>query len=628
MKVKISGRFFTALMAVVLLVGMLPPLPAYAAPPVADAAGLTAALAAAVDGDTITLGADITYNQGITINGKSITLDVAGHTLNVSNPSGVGLSVTGSASALLLADSVGGGALNVTGTTCGIQATNGSTAQATTAKATGQNSYAISTDTGATVNVTGDVTATGIATTNNGAGGINANGSSTVTVGGNVTATGTLSTGIWVNNHSKVTVQGDATGVAYGVNANGVAVGPADVIVQVNNAIATGMGPGGNAGIGAYVTSYAVLTVKGNATAIGVGAYADKSGAILTVEGDAVSTGAGGIGALAANTATTIVQGDVLAQGLDSIGAVAAVGGTVTIDGTISSTANYYVGVGSSGNVPKSEGENIATTTKEGYLTYTDTGDMYKSTVWVKAPTIAITIDPTTATVEAGDTQQFTSTVTGTTNHDVTWTVSGNTSTGTHIDTDGTLHVGEDETATTLTVRVTSDADTSKWAEATVTVTQKTPPQHSVISVTVTPSPVTLDPGATRQFTADVTGTGNYDPSVTWSVSGNTSSGTFIDPVTGVLTIGADEKATTLIVRATSNEDSTKFGESVVTVRQGSKEETTTPGGGSALTPGTTLTLPPTGDDGNLTVVLFGGSIAFVVLVGCSVATRKRKYKA
>lgn len=81
-----------------------------------------------------------------------------------------------------------------------------------------------------------------------------------------------------------------------------------------------------------------------------------------------------------------------------------------------------------------------------------------------------VTIDPAVAGVLVGAGQQFTATVEGTGNKTVTWSVSGNSGTGTSVSQTGLLSIGKDETADSLMVTVTSDADTSKSASAKVTV--------------------------------------------------------------------------------------------------------------------------------------------------------------
>ena len=87
----------------------------------------------------------------------------------------------------------------------------------------------------------------------------------------------------------------------------------------------------------------------------------------------------------------------------------------------------------------------------------------------------------------------------------------------------------------------------------------------TITGVTVTPATATVQQGNTRQFSASVTGTGDFSQAVTWTVEGAVSAGTTIS-TTGLLTVGADETATTLTVRATSNGDNTKSGTAAVTV--------------------------------------------------------------
>jgi len=85
----------------------------------------------------------------------------------------------------------------------------------------------------------------------------------------------------------------------------------------------------------------------------------------------------------------------------------------------------------------------------------------------------------------------------------------------------------------------------------------------TISNVTVSPSTATVNKGATRQFSATVTGRNNPSRTVTWTVNGVT--GTTIS-TTGLLTVSANETASTLIVKATSTVDTTKSGTATVTV--------------------------------------------------------------
>ncbi|PWM70759.1 MAG: hypothetical protein DBX59_10120 [Bacillota bacterium] len=65
----------------------------------------------------------------------------------------------------------------------------------------------------------------------------------------------------------------------------------------------------------------------------------------------------------------------------------------------------------------------------------------------------------------------------------------------------------------------------------------------TVTAVAVTPAEANVTQGANLQMTAAVTGTGLYDKQITWAASGQVSSETNIDPMSGVLHVGKDETA-------------------------------------------------------------------------------------
>ncbi|HEX2950038.1 MAG TPA: hypothetical protein VHV83_10830 [Armatimonadota bacterium] len=125
------------------------------------------------------------------------------------------------------------------------------------------------------------------------------------------------------------------------------------------------------------------------------------------------------------------------------------------------------------------------------------------------ASVVAVTIDPTEATVPVSTSTLFTATVTGTSNRNVTWSVSE--------DNGGTITQGGLYTAPvgvgTYHVIARSQADQTKFATATVTVTDNA----GGITVTVSPTTADVPINGVQHFTATVTGTSNTD--VTWSVS-------------------------------------------------------------------------------------------------------------
>lgn len=72
-----------------------------------------------------------------------------------------------------------------------------------------------------------------------------------------------------------------------------------------------------------------------------------------------------------------------------------------------------------------------------------------------------------------------------------------------------------------------------------------------ITGVTISPENTSVPKGGQRQFTATVTGYGDFDDSVTWTVYYNSSDNTKISQ-DGVLTVGIDETATKIGVEATS----------------------------------------------------------------------------
>ncbi|MDR1641037.1 MAG: S-layer homology domain-containing protein [Clostridiales bacterium] len=91
---------------------------------------------------------------------------------------------------------------------------------------------------------------------------------------------------------------------------------------------------------------------------------------------------------------------------------------------------------------------------------------------------LEISVIPSTALVQKGEDQQFNATVDGQPSLDVTWEVQGNESSETTINSDGLLHVSEDETAAQLTVKAISTVDPSVWGTASIAITE--PPTYGI----------------------------------------------------------------------------------------------------------------------------------------------------
>src|SRR5881398_2440171 len=164
-------------------------------------------------------------------------------------------------------------------------------------------------------------------------------------------------------------------------------------------------------------------------------------------------------------------------------------GGNATV-GTISSSGLYTA----PGVVP-----NPATVT----VTAVSQADATKSAaaqVTITATTtVSVTISPTSATVAAGGTQQFSAVVQNTSNTAVTWQVNGVTggnATVGAISSSGLYTApGVVPNPATVTVTAVSQADATKSAAAQVTITAAT-----TVSVTISPTSATVAAGGTQQF--------------------------------------------------------------------------------------------------------------------------------
>ncbi|WP_224371355.1 Ig-like domain-containing protein [Hyalangium versicolor] len=248
-----------------------------------------------------------------------------------------------------------------------------------------------------------------------------------------------------------------------------------------------------------------------------------------------------------------------VAVSLSPVSARLTVGTTQQFTSTVTGNANTAV----SWSVTEADGGTVSSsglyTAPDAPGTYhvvaTSVADATKSatatvTVDPLQTIISVSVEPTTATLLTGETKAFTATVTGTTNTEVTWSVT-ETGGGT-VDTSG-LYTAPGA-AGTYHVVATSVADPSKKATSTVSVTAR-----PVVGVSLNPTDAMLRTNGTQQFTATVTGTTNTE--VTWSVT-ETGGGT-VD-ASGLYT--APDTAGTYHVVATSVADSTKSATATVTV--------------------------------------------------------------
>ena len=173
--------------------------------------------------------------------------------------------------------------------------------------------------------------------------------------------------------------------------------------------------------------------------------------------------------------------------------------------------------------------------------------------------------------VKPGETQVFTALVEGEDLLDtsVTWSVLDNLSANTTIAEDGTLTVGEDETAEVIHVMAVSNFDGTKNDVVTVSTID---PDERIIKVEPSEN-VVVKPGEEQDFTAEITSEDITDKTVTWSIEGNLSENTTISSE-GKLVVAEDETAEEIKVIATSNFDNTIKTEVVVAVNKEPEEPT------------------------------------------------------
>ena len=86
----------------------------------------------------------------------------------------------------------------------------------------------------------------------------------------------------------------------------------------------------------------------------------------------------------------------------------------------------------------------------------------------------------------------------------------------------------------------------------------------TVTNVIIVPESINLEKGSSQNFHANVIGVGNPIQSVEWSIIGSENHGTFIQD--GYLTIAFDELAPSLLIKATSVVDSSKYGLATVII--------------------------------------------------------------
>ena len=170
-----------------------------------------------------------------------------------------------------------------------------------------------------------------------------------------------------------------------------------------------------------------------------------------------------------------------------------------------------------------------------------------------------VTVSPASVTLAPGKTQQFTATVTGTTNSAVTWevngTAGGSAATGT-ISTTG--FYAAPSTVTAVTITAVSVADPTKSGNASVSI---------AAPISISPLTTAINLGGTVQFTATVTFSTNT--AVTWQVNGVTGGNSTLGTIStsGLYTSPASAITPDVVtITAVSQADATQSASATLTV--------------------------------------------------------------
>ena len=186
-------------------------------------------------------------------------------------------------------------------------------------------------------------------------------------------------------------------------------------------------------------------------------------------------------------------------------------------------------------------------------------------TVVPPATSVSVSISPTSASVQVGQSKQFTATISGTTNTAVSWLVNGglggNSTVGT-ISSAGLYTAPSSVPANSVTVTAQSAYDSTSSANATVTVT----PSSTPVSVSVSPTSASVQVGQSQPFTATVSGTTNS--AVNWLVNGSLGGNSTVGTISsaGLYTAPSSVPASAVTVTAQSASNSTSSANAAVTI--------------------------------------------------------------
>lgn len=237
-----------------------PAIPNVCAIDAVEYATLDEALAAVGEGETktIRLLTNITYNNGIVIDGRTVIFDLDGHTLDVSNPGGTGLEVQNGGQV----SHTGTGYFNVSGAECGVEVTGiNSSAAVNNVTAAGRNVKGVYARSGGHVTVDGDIVVSAADVDDfNQSGAVAEDEGTEIVVNGSISVDGNYIFGVFASGSSNIAVNtqnGHSVTVA-GSNAYAVTIYNASVTLSSSISVTSEA-----EAYGAVVSSSGELTAGG-----------------------------------------------------------------------------------------------------------------------------------------------------------------------------------------------------------------------------------------------------------------------------------------------------------------------------------------------------------------------------
>lgn len=286
--------------------------------------------------------------------------------------------------------------------------------------------------------------------------------------------------------------------------ARGISVSPATVTLdhgasQEFSATVTGLS---NTSV-SWAASAGVIDGAGNYTAPASGGTGAVITATSVADGTLIATANVTLNPIAVSltpSSANVVQG-ATTQLTASVTGTASSGVTFLVDGVPGGNSTVgTISVGGLYSAPASgTGSHVVTATSVADPTKSATASV------TVVQTVAVNVSPGSVTMDHGATQAFTATVTGSTSDTtVTWSASAGSITGAGIFTAPNAGAGP------VTITARSNGDSSKTATATVVL--------NPITIGVTPASAVVVQGATKQFTATISG--SVVTGATWSVDG------------------------------------------------------------------------------------------------------------